>query len=122
MSLERHCPGIRSHSAAFSNSPVHHPESSTSKGIKTAKLSSAYFVVNNRVLKMQNIRTRQAYIGAFPTIISWPQMFGNSGSSRSRDVALLCCFPWDLFPMLFRLLVEFTALCSNKFFCFLLFL
>lgn len=79
----------QSHSVVFSTSPMHHLKSSMSKGIKTAKLPSTYFMVNNKVLKMQNIRTRQAHIGAFPTIISWPQKICSSDSSRSRDVARL---------------------------------
>lgn len=60
--IDRH---PHSHSVAFATSPAHHLKSPVSKGIKTARLPSAYLVVNNRVLKMQNIRTRQAHIGAF---------------------------------------------------------
>ena len=68
--------------------------------IMTAKLPSAYFMVNNRVLKMQNRRTRQAHIGVLPTIISWPQTICSSGSSRSRDVALLYALS-GIFPHAF---------------------
>lgn len=37
-----------------------------------AKQPTASFMVNNRILKMPNIRTKKACIVAFPTIISWP--------------------------------------------------
>lgn len=110
--IDRH---PHSHSVAFATSPAHHLKRPVSKGIKTARLPSAYLVVNNRVLKTQNIRTRQAHIGAFPTVISWPQTICSSGSSRSRDTALLNCSQRDFPPMLFQLLPEFTALCSKKF-------
>lgn len=104
----------QSHSVVFSTSPMHHLKSSMSKGIKTAKLLSAYFMVN-KVLKMQNIRARQAHIGAFPTIISWPQKICSSDSSRSRDVAPLSLSVVFYPPMFFQLLLEFTALYIKKF-------
>lgn len=79
---------------------------------------TAYCTVNNRILKMPNIRTKQECIGAFLTTISWPQIIWTSAYSRSRDVALHHHSWWDF-------LSHFSSYYLNSqlcIFCFLLIL